>query len=146
MRELEFRAWDGKKMCYNEEVWLRDDSWWYGLPGYDAPPDKAYSGNKETAIMQYIGLKDKNGEKIYEGDLCRDSSGVSRVVWNDKFASFCLCRKGWLSSHFFGEAIDPKDIEVIGNIYENPEIASGGNEAVAALSLLDAARGLSQKA
>lgn len=71
---------------------------------------------------QFTGLRDKNGKEIYEGDGLKDSTGISIVVWNQLFSSFCLRRKDWLFDHFFGEAVDSFDTEVIGNIHENPEL------------------------
>ena len=70
----------------------------------------------------YTGLKDKNGIQIFRGDFIKDTSGISLVSWHKKNASFSLERDGWAYSHFFGEAVDAEDTEVIGNKFENPEI------------------------
>ena len=107
MREIKFRAWESstKRMIedatYSEECRHDVNPWIY---------------------MQYTGLKDKKGKGIYEGDLYRDSTGVSLITWNNIFASFCIRRNGWLYDHFFSEVVVPEDGEVIGNIYENPEL------------------------
>ena len=69
--------------------------------------------------MQYTGLKDKNGKEIYEGDLLKQKIIVK---WNEKFASWCLYREGWMFTHWFGESCNPEECEIIGNIYENPEL------------------------
>ena len=82
---------------------------------------------KDVIIMQYTGLKDKNGKEIYEGDIVVDNNslngdmcGVTHLVYwdNDK--------KGWALKNnkrknptwYFAE----EEQEVIGNIYENPEL------------------------
>ena len=71
---------------------------------------------------QFTGLHDKNGKEIYEGDIINDSTGLCLVVWNPFFACFSLRRDGWMFDHFFGEAVDPFNCEILGNIHENPEL------------------------
>lgn len=72
-------------------------------------------------VCQYTGLTDRNGRKIFEGDIVR-CGGILVVTWNEKFAGWCLTKEGWLYNHFFGEACEPGDCEVIGNIFDNPEM------------------------
>ncbi len=72
---------------------------------------------------QFTGLKDKNGKEIYEEDIIKtETEKAMQVSWNVHFASFCLDRDGWMFTHYFGEAVDPEQLEVIGNIWENPEL------------------------
>lgn len=76
-------------------------------------------------VGQYTGLNDKNGNKIFEGDIVDfldrsdgDGYGVVRYDENEtefEFESDNICRS--LGRHYY-----PKDIEVIGNIYDNPEL------------------------
>ncbi len=78
-------------------------------------------------LMQYTGLKDKNGKEIYEGDLVKvEGAGGEplQIVWN----TTQLCGFAYQAGAFYHGFIEPDDsIEVIGNIYENPELLSTPN-------------------
>lgn len=76
----------------------------------------------ETTISQCTGVSDKNGKLIFENDIIRSDSYTIIVHWNGKYASWALERKGWAYDHFFGEAEDPEDCEVIGNIFDDPQL------------------------
>jgi len=99
MREIKFRAWhkDTLKMAYDVTPFQRDS---------------------KTEVMQYTGLHDKNNVEIYEGDLIRTdgfSDGLSiPVVWRDFGFQ--------IGEHGICPLYPRKDYEVIGNIYENPEL------------------------
>lgn len=73
-----------------------------------------------TKLMQCTGLKDKNGKLIYEGDVIKRANAMNQqytIAWNDKgFWS--------ASGHALSFCVETimKDYEVIGNIYENPEL------------------------
>ena len=105
--------------------------------GQDIPyilcPDKAYYDCFEdfseengifevdpSTICQCTGLKDKNGKLIWENDIL--NSGNLVVTWREELASYCITKKGWMYQHFFGEAVDACDCEVIGNIFDNSEL------------------------
>ena len=77
-----------------------------------------------STICQCTGLKDKNGKMIWENDIL--NSGNLVVTWREELASYCLTKKGWMYQHFFGEAVDACDCEVIGNIFDNPELLEVG--------------------
>lgn len=74
------------------------------------------------SVGQFTGLHDKEGNEIYEGDIVRRGDDTLTVTWNKKFASFCLDKNGWMHSHYFGEAADPSQVEIIGNIHLHPEL------------------------
>ena len=80
---------------------------------------RAFEVRTDT-ICQCTGLKDKNGNLIWENDIL--NSGNLVVTWREELASYCLTKKGWMYQHFFGKAVDACDCEVIGNIFDNSEL------------------------
>ena len=83
----------------------------------------------EETISQYTGLTDKNGTKIFEGDILQNASnGKTAVVqWFSEHSAFMLWCKSenqvyWLYDN------DYHNIEVIGNIYDNPELLGGADD------------------
>ena len=77
----------------------------------------------DVELMQYIGLKDKNGKEIYEGDILFESFGERyyKVVFEN--GGFRAEFKGDFDEHSF-DLIDvvAQGCEIVGNIYENPEL------------------------
>lgn len=83
-------------------------------------PHSIYLGKAE--LMQFIGLKDKKGKEIYEGDIVKHAGWVCKVVYGENGCCFSLVTKvGDTDLSVITEAA-AKHIEVIGNIYENPEL------------------------
>ena len=79
----------------------------------------------ESTIGQCTGLKDKHGKLIFENDIVRCGKNCT-VTWCDTFASWRLNTSGWMYSHFFGEACKAEDVEIVGNIFDNPELLEVG--------------------
>ena len=78
---------------------------------------------RKVELMQYTGLNDQNGIEIYEGDIVKKSSGaVGQVVYLKVTAGFKLYNAGQVFDLFEADA---RYLEVIGNIYENPELLKG---------------------
>jgi len=113
-REIKFRVWnESEKKYFIPFAGARLD---LGLRYFETHIKCAYP-------EQFTGLKDKNGKEIFEGDIISYPDETNMTVsFSDTFASFILNKKGWMFGHYFGEAVNPEKCEVIGNIYENPEI------------------------
>jgi uncharacterized phage protein (TIGR01671 family) len=116
MREIKFRVWDGEFMHHFE---LSDISAGGAVTGSEHGCIDLFNGERKGDIMQYTGLKDKNGVEIYEGDICED---VLNEKWQGKiyFEDACFYF-GWESIvEPLSEVND--QLEVIGNIYKNPRL------------------------
>jgi uncharacterized phage protein (TIGR01671 family) len=107
MRTIKFRALDS------------NNKWFY----WDLKtPDENFGSIKWETLGEFTGLKDKKGKEIYEGDICRNGDWEEdaqaynfreeEVTYNEQEASF----SGW------NPIEDGMTCEVIGNIYENPEL------------------------
>ena len=124
MREILFR---GKRMDNGEWVW--------GFLAFDGVSEDYYIYDREVdpdTVGQYTGLQDKNGKRIFEGDICRNTKTgeIVSVKWHGTMAGFVWRRREENSNlSDFGELFRVHDkYEVIGNIHDNPELMDGGAE------------------
>jgi len=133
-REVKFRIWDGKEMYY------QDSSGWTGSSGLICVAEiyTGYSDSDEwenCVLMQYTGLTDKNGKEIYEGDVVKFSSELNVFIEIDysnyrdeespkQIISEVYFEKGGFTFDwqfgYEGEEVRFKEVEVIGNKFENP--------------------------
>lgn len=76
---------------------------------------------KDLKIMQYSGLKDKNNKEIYEGDIVTLHNSRYKVIFNMEQARFVL-RDDKFEMEIPFTNNNNERMEIIGNIYENPEL------------------------
>lgn len=176
-REIKFRAWFKvqKKMVYNlgfdqfSFKTIDDLNGTEYMPSvYDMDIEKyddngeliGYEATFNFEVMQYTGLKDKNGKEVYEGDICRQNNndidltqvcfgnfGVIdietetfideahgwylKVIPTDEISKMePFCNDMTLNEQWIGAL----DIEVIGNIFENPKLLDIENETAKIIS------------
>jgi uncharacterized phage protein (TIGR01671 family) len=124
MRECKFRVWDKKlkDMRYQDlqELCL-GDIWFDGVWDTWCVINDANDKQERFILMQYTGLKDKNGKEIYEGDIIK----VRRFMESD-YVTTVEYRDGMYWHLFETEDYEIVSVayrcEVIGNKYENPEL------------------------
>ena len=115
-REIKFRAWCQYTKSFRYVKDADDFSWWASSrngPGCNI---------SKIGLMQFTGLHDKNGVEIYEGDIVQYGCKSNHSIRYD--VAYCDWRMYDLKIHTYlrlGEH-SYNELEVIGNIYENPEL------------------------
>lgn len=130
MREIEFRAWNKEKkiMCFDNE----DDSasYWDGVYSSEIGliNHSLKRMRKEYVIMQYTGKKDKNGTKIFEGDIVlvdEYEQEIAIIKWDEECGNFYFELD---NLYLTFDEYYANELEVVGNIYDNPELLGDGDD------------------
>jgi uncharacterized phage protein (TIGR01671 family) len=142
MREIKFRVWDkdSETMIYDVGITPKND----GFVPYQIPVNTHDSDQFDYylngILMQYTGLKDKNGKEIYEGDIVKwtrisytdcsrkeieeTAEFIGEIKWCDTIWGIYLSNGvGHLLMPYF---LETDEFEVIGNIYEHPFLLEAG--------------------
>jgi uncharacterized phage protein (TIGR01671 family) len=132
-REIKFRAWNGRAMrevdqiTFTEKTWMCEGGYGVSIPF-----------QPHITLMQYTGLKDKNGKDTYEGDIvdtwpfyqhqynCKGKNRCQKIVFDSGGFFVEGFNFGWE-----GEGtIRIEHCEVIGNIYEHPRLLNTEKESI----------------
>ena len=143
MREIKFRAWDENRKKW---VYFRLDE--IVNINHESLTDDEWAFIQLKNIGQYTGLKDKNGREIYEGDIVKTSCGDIGIIkfgipkdmtinggeYDVDYIGFYIdiIKGDWgttdVESRVAPLVDDYYEIEVIGNVYENPELLEGAEK------------------
>ena len=127
-RQIKFRAWDKTYSLMNYKVQVGNTD--HADPNYTCNSIWVDSGDFKTIgwmnaddkciyLMQFTGLTDKNGKEIYEGDMVQ--RGVITFS-RGKFQGTYFDSNGDFAEDWEDDLCQERDIEVLGNIFENPEL------------------------
>ncbi len=143
-----FRAWDEKEKRMLQSVGFRDsdcgrvilpempmiliggDRWkeqfCHGYPTLDIWNEKQ---QERFILLQFTGLLDKNGVEIYENDIIKvnaDEKFIGTVLYRQEVCAFEIVRTDFRNPIFYSLSTPMYNFEIIGNIYENPELITKG--------------------
>lgn len=124
-REPKFKAWDKERKKIFDVISIDFEKREVCIKGHGIITWRSFD---DCDLLEYTGLKDKNGKEIYEGDIVRAGSYKGIVKWSNNYLDYRIYT---IPEHCYfrlGEQ-NYNDIEVIGNIHQNPELLEASEDA-----------------
>lgn len=131
MREIRFRAWQAGKMYYlrsekdqfNHYLQVGSGGFWL----YNSEGERIAASEDDGELMQYTGLKDKNGKEIYEGDILKTPAAVIKDAFNYTYVEYrteiaTYVKRTHDTRAFVRLEIRIDEVEVIGNLFEHSHL------------------------
>lgn len=133
---LKYRVWDidRKELHYPENgVYKPTDEHWNHIAGYYLLNQMGHlfcndgimldDWHESFIITEFIGIKDKFEKEIYDGDIIKWDCQKKplEVRWCDKMACFLMTKDGMTNPFYFG-LINPSELKVVGNIFQNKRL------------------------
>ena len=120
MKDIKFRVWDNERnaMFNSKSVDIDFFEGKIEITSDTIRYDEVYTDEiKDFELMQYVGCKDKNNKEIYEGDIVKTKEHIGQIIYSK--GMFFIDVKGDFYLPIYNVS---EFMEVIGNIYENPEL------------------------
>ena len=120
MKDIKFRVWDNERnaMFNSKSVDIDFFEGKIEITSDTIRYDEVYTDEiKDFELMQYVGCKDKNNKEIYEGDIVKTKKHIGQIIYSK--GMFFIDVKGDFYLPIYNVS---EFMEVIGNIYENPEL------------------------
>ena len=120
MRDIKFRVWDNERnaMFNSKSVDIDFFEGKIEITSDTIRYDEVYTDEiKDFELMQYVGCKDKNNKEIYEGDIVKTKEHIGQIIYSK--GMFFIDVKGDFYLPIYNVS---EFMEVIGNIYENPDL------------------------
>jgi len=125
MRKLKFRVWNTLNKKFESQL---NSKLFVQLFGdiVEHTDNEFFEVNHKYELNQFIGLTEKNGIEVYEGDIlyCELHDRKMQVVWHEECVTFAGKIIGESEDYDFFQKYDFQKLCVIGNIYENADILS----------------------
>lgn len=131
-REIKFRAFNPqiKSMAYNVFPSYNGDIVFISHNDHETEYRWLPIADSEPCLMQFTGLKDKNGKDIYEGDIVslfnpynnQLAIGFGKIIFSYEYVGGWVLEAAETEGNCLNIGTRTNQIEVVGNIYENPEL------------------------